>query len=177
MDRINLSVAATAIAGELCFTPMERGLIFSAFGWISAALQIPGGFLIDRPGARLVCGVGRFSWSLMTALPALASSVGALSGLRLGVGAFEASVTPSNNRVIASGFPEQERASAIGIYSSAQFVRLACMAPRLFHVQAALGWRGLFLITGIAGMIRARVWTVFYRGPAQHNGVSAAELC
>ncbi|WP_261388034.1 MFS transporter [Candidatus Pantoea soli] len=155
---------------------MERGLIFSAFGWISAALQMPGSFLIDRPGVRLVCGGGRFSWSLMTALPALASSVGALSGLRLGVGAFEPPVTPSNNRVIASGFPEQERASAIGIYSSALFVGLACMTPLLFHLQAALGWRGLFLITGIAGMIRARVWSVFYRGPAQHNGVSAAEL-
>lgn len=107
--------------------------------WISAALQSPGGFLIDRPGARLVCGVGRFSWSLMTALHALASSVGALVGQRLGVGAFEASVTPLNNRVIASCLPEQERASAIGIYSSALFVGLACMTPLLFHLQAALG--------------------------------------
>ncbi|MBK0089690.1 MULTISPECIES: MFS transporter [Erwiniaceae] len=176
MDRTNLSVAATQMAGELRFTPMEMGLIFSAFGWIYAALQIPGGFLIDRLGARLVYGVGLFAWSLITALHALANSFGALFGLRLGVGAFEAPVMPSNNRVISSWFPEQERASAIGIYSSAQFVGLACMTPLLFHVQDAFGWRGLFLITGVAGMIWALVWYLLYREPHEHKGVSEAEL-
>ena len=173
MDRTNLSVAATQMAGELRFTPLEMGLIFSAFGWIYAALQIPGGFLIDRLGARLVYGAGLFAWSLITALHAFASSFGALFGLRLGVGAFEAPVMPANNRVISSWFPEQERASAIGIYSSAQF---ACMTPLLFHVQAAFGWRGLFLITGVAGMIWALVWYLLYREPNQHKGVSEAEL-
>lgn len=176
MDRTNLSVAATQMAGELRFTPLEMGLIFSAFGWIYAALQIPGGFLIDRLGARLVYGAGLFAWSLITALHAFASSFGALFGLRLGVGAFEAPVMPANNRVISSWFPEQERASAIGIYSSAQFVGLACMTPLLFHVQAAFGWRGLFLITGVAGMIWALVWYLLYREPNQHKGVSEAEL-
>ncbi|MCX2946583.1 MFS transporter, partial [Rahnella perminowiae] len=113
MDRTNLSVAATQMAGELQFTPLQMGLIFSAFGWIYAALQIPGGFIIDRFGARVVYGVGLFLWSLITALHAVASSFGALIGLRLGVGAFEAPVMPSNNRVISSWFPEEERASAI----------------------------------------------------------------
>ena len=100
MDRTNLSVAATQMSGELQFTPLQMGLIFSAFGWIYAALQIPGGFLIDRLGSRLVYGVGLFIWSLITALHAVANSFGSLVGLRLGVGAFEAPVMPSNNRVI-----------------------------------------------------------------------------
>ncbi|MDE1190377.1 MAG: MFS transporter [Pantoea sp.] len=176
MDRTNLSVAATAMTGELRFTPLEMGLIFSAFGWIYAALQIPGGFLIDRLGARLVYGVGLFIWSLVTALHAFAGSFLALFGLRLGVGAFEAPVMPANNRVISSWFPEQERASAIGIYSSAQFVGLACMTPLLFHVQDVFGWRGLFVITGVAGMIWALVWYLLYREPTEHKGVSDAEL-
>lgn len=176
MDRTNLSVAATQMAGELQFTPLQMGLIFSAFGWIYAALQIPGGFIIDRFGARVVYGVGLFLWSLITALHAVASSFGALIGLRLGVGAFEAPVMPSNNRVISSWFPEEERASAIGIYSSAQFVGLACMTPVLFHVQDLYGWRGLFLITGVAGMVWALVWYCLYREPLEHKGVSQAEL-
>ncbi|QGY30437.1 MFS transporter [Pantoea cypripedii] len=176
MDRTNLSVAATAMAGELRFTPLEMGLIFSAFGWIYAALQIPGGFLIDRLGARLVYGVGLFVWSLVTTLHAFAGSFLALFGLRLGVGAFEAPVMPANNRVISSWFPEQERASAIGIYSSAQFVGLACMTPLLFHVQDIFGWRGLFVATGVAGMIWALVWYLLYREPTEHKGVSDAEL-
>ena len=136
-------MAATQLSGELQFTPLQMGLIFSAFGWIYAALQIPGGFLIDRLGSRLVYGVGLFIWSLITALHAVANSFGALVGLRLVVGAFEAPVMPSNNRVISSWFPEQERATAIGIYSSAQFVGMALMTPVLFHVQDLFGWHGL----------------------------------
>ena len=32
MDRTNLSVAATQMAGDLQFTPLQMGLVFSAFG-------------------------------------------------------------------------------------------------------------------------------------------------
>lgn len=176
MDRTNLSVAATQMSGEMQFTPLQMGLIFSAFGWIYAALQIPGGFLIDRLGSRLVYGLGLFLWSLITALHAVANSFGALVGLRLGVGAFEAPVMPSNNRVISSWFPEQERATAIGIYSSAQFVGMALMTPVLFHIQELFGWRGLFLITGVLGMIWGVLWYCVYRDPLDHKTVSSAEL-
>ncbi len=176
MDRTNLSVAATQMAGELSFTPLQMGLIFSAFGWIYAALQIPGGFMIDRLGSRLVYSVGLFAWSLITALHAVASSFGVLVGLRMGIGTFEAPVMPSNNRVISSWFPEQERATAIGIYSSAQFVGMACMTPLLFHIQVLFGWRGLFLVTGAVGMIWAVIWYWLYREPLEHKRVSAEEI-
>ncbi|TKI02478.1 MFS transporter, partial [Martelella alba] len=62
IDRTNLSVAATQMAADLKFTPLQMGLIFSAFGWIYAALQIPGGFLIDRLGSRIIYSVGLFVW-------------------------------------------------------------------------------------------------------------------
>ena len=47
MDRSNISVAASAISRDLQLTPVQLGLIFSAFGWTYAALQIPGGFLVE----------------------------------------------------------------------------------------------------------------------------------
>ena len=48
MDRTNISVAATAITDDLQLTPVQLGILFSAFGWTYAALQIPGGILVDR---------------------------------------------------------------------------------------------------------------------------------
>jgi ACS family D-galactonate transporter-like MFS transporter len=33
MDRTNLAVAATAITTELKLSPLQLGLLFSAFGW------------------------------------------------------------------------------------------------------------------------------------------------
>lgn len=175
MDRANLAVAAPALSAELQLTPLQMGLIFSAFGWIYAALQIPGGWLIDRLGARMVYGVAMIGWSLITLLHVCASSVAALVGLRLGVGALEAPVMPANNRIISGWFPLHERASAIGIYSSAQFAGLACVTPLLFHIEAAFGWRGLFAITGLTGILWAGVWFALYREPGEHKRVSAVE--
>ena len=48
MDRSNISVAASAISKDLQLTPVQLGLVFSAFGWTYAALQIPGGILQFR---------------------------------------------------------------------------------------------------------------------------------
>jgi len=48
LDRSNLSVAATSLGKELNLSSIQMGLIFSAFGWTYAALQIPGGLLADR---------------------------------------------------------------------------------------------------------------------------------
>ncbi|MEM8683661.1 MAG: MFS transporter, partial [Pseudomonadota bacterium] len=48
MDRTNISVAAAALSDELSLSPVQMGLIFSAFGWTYSALQIPGGILVDQ---------------------------------------------------------------------------------------------------------------------------------
>ncbi|KAA6180084.1 MFS transporter, partial [Pseudomonas marginalis] len=47
LDRSNLSIAAPALTSELGIDPVHVGLIFSAFGWTYAAMQIPGGWLVD----------------------------------------------------------------------------------------------------------------------------------
>ena len=54
LDRSNLSVAATSLDKELNLSSVQMGLIFSAFGWTYAALQIPGGLIADRVGPRIL---------------------------------------------------------------------------------------------------------------------------
>ncbi|MCI3987287.1 MFS transporter, partial [Bacillus vallismortis] len=88
-------------------------------------LQIPGGGLVDRFGPRLVYGFTLITWSLATLLQGFVRGFGSLFGLRLATGAFEAPAFPTNNRVVTSWFPEQERASAIAFYTSGQFAGLA----------------------------------------------------
>ena len=55
LDRSNLSIAAPALTSELGIDPVQVGLIFSAFGWTYAAMQIPGGWLVDRVPPRAGC--------------------------------------------------------------------------------------------------------------------------
>ncbi|MEM5004640.1 MFS transporter [Priestia megaterium] len=78
--------------------------------------------------------------------------------------------------VVTSWFPNQERASAIAFYTSGQFAGLAFLTPTLVTIQHFLGWRGLFITTGIIGIAWGIIWYIFYRDPSQHSKVNKAEL-
>lgn len=176
MDRSNISVAASALKEELKFSSVELGLIFSAFGWTYAALQIPGGILVDRFGPRIIYAASLISWSLATFFQGFSRGFAGLFGLRLATGAFEAPAFPTNNRVVTSWFPDNERASAIGTYTSGQFIGLAFLTPLLAAIQYYVGWRGLFFVTGSIGIIWGFIWYRFYRDPSKHSQVNQSEL-
>ena len=176
MDRTNISVAATAITDDLELTSVQLGILFSAFGWTYAALQIAGGILVDRFVPRVLYAFCLITWSVMTLLQGTARGFAALFGLRLAIGVFEAPSYPINNRVVTSWFPDNERATAIAVYTCGQFLGLALITPVLVALQHYLGWRGLFVVTGLAGIIWGLVWYRFYRNPTEHKAVNEAEL-
>ncbi|HEY6504898.1 MAG TPA: MFS transporter [Chitinophagaceae bacterium] len=176
MDRSNISIAATSLTDEFNLSPVQMGLIFSAFGWTYAALQIPGGLLTDHLGPRLLYAISLVGWSFVTLLQGFVNGFAMLFGLRLATGALEAPAYPINNRVVTGWFPDNERASAIAIYTSGQYIGLALLTPAMTAIQYYSGWRGLFIITGSAGIIWGVVWYLFYRDPLKHKEVSRAEL-
>ena len=176
MDRTNISVAATAITDDLQLTPVQLGILFSAFGWTYAALQIPGGILVDRFAPRVLYAFCLITWSVMTLLQGAAKGFAALFGLRLAIGVFEAPSYPINNRVVTSWFPDNERATAIAVYTCGQFLGLALITPVLVAIQHYLGWRGLFVVTGLMGIVWGLVWYRSYRNPTEHKAVNKAEL-
>lgn len=176
MDRSNISVAAAAISEELALTKVQLGFIFSAFGLTYSLLQIPGGLLADRARARILYPIILVLWSLATLLQGLVSSLAALIGLRASIGVFEAPSYPMNNKIVTAWFPDNERASAIAVYTSGQFIGLAFLTPTLVAIQAYFGWRGLFIASGLVGIVWAVIWYWLYRDPRKHPSVSASEL-
>jgi ACS family D-galactonate transporter-like MFS transporter len=176
LDRSNLSVAAAGVGEELKLTSVQLGLIFSAFGWSYAALQIPGGLLADRIVPRVLYAACLITWSLATIGQGFVKGFVGLFGFRLATGAFEAPSYPINNRIVTSWFPDHERASAIALFVSGQFIGLAFLTPALVALQVYAGWRGLFIVTGAVGLIWGVVWYVFYRDPLDHPRVNQAEL-
>lgn len=176
LDRTNISVAATAISGELQLSSVQLGLIFSAFGWTYAALQIPGGLVADRIAPRLLYALCLITWSIATLMQGFVRGFASLFAFRLATGAFEAPSYPINNRVVTSWFPEHERATAIALYVSGQFIGLAFLTPVLVAIQVYAGWRGLFIVTGATGLVWGIVWYLFYRDPLQQPLANKAEL-
>jgi MFS transporter, ACS family, D-galactonate transporter len=176
MDRTNISIAATSLSKEFNLTPVQLGTVFSAFGWTYVALQIPGGLLTDRFGSRLLYMGSLIGWSIVTLLQALANSFALLLGFRLAIGALEAPSYPINNRIATSWFPDNERASAIAVYTSGQYIGLAFLTPVMTAIQYSWGWRSMFVITGMTGIIWGLLWYLLYRDPLEHKRVNDAEL-
>lgn len=175
MDRANISVAGGALGKEFDLSSVELGLIFSAFGWTYVAFQIPGGFLTEYVKPRVLYFVILITWSFVTLMQGFARGFAALLGLRLAIGFFEAPSYPTNNRVVTSWFPENERAGAIAAYTSGQYIGLAILTPLMATVQFYLDWRGLFIVTGVTGIVWAMGWYFFYRDPGDHRHIGQAE--
>ncbi len=176
LDRSNLSIAAPALKDEFGLDTVHEGLILSAFGWTYAAMQIPGGWLVDRVSPRVLYAAALILWSAATFFLGFAGSFVILFVLRLAVGALEAPAYPINNRVVTTWFPERERATAIGFYTSGQFVGLAFLTPVLAWLQHHYGWHMVFVSTGLLGIVWGVLWFMIYREPRQFKGANAAEI-
>lgn len=176
LDRSNLSIAAPHLAQDLNIDPVHMGLILSAFGWTYAAMQIPGGWLVDKVSPRVLYPIAIALWSLATIGLGFVGSFIGLVILRLAVGALEAPAYPINNRVVTTWFPEGERATAIGFYTSGQFVGLAFLTPVLIYLQQTFGWHMVFVVTGGIGIVWAAIWYLIYREPKDFKGANDAEV-
>jgi len=176
LDRSNISVAAFALSDELDLSTVQMGYIFSAFAWTYAILQIPGGIMADKIKTRFLYPVLMAFWSIATLIQGAANSFLLLIGLRASIGIFEAPSYPINNLIVTRWFPDNERASAIAVYTSGQYLGLAFLTPVLTWIQSEMGWRGLFIVSGIIGLVWALVWYLFYRDPKDHKTISSKEL-
>jgi ACS family D-galactonate transporter-like MFS transporter len=176
LDRTVLGIAAPSLSRDLGLTPAMMGVAFSAFSWSYALLQIPGGIFLDRFGTRLTYLIALVGWSAFTAAMGLVNGVAALVVTRVGVGTFEAPCFPANSRILASWFPQHERARANSIYSVGMYAGIGFFSIPLFYITQVFGWRGLFFLAGGIGIAFGFVWWRLYRDPSQSRQVDQAEL-
>jgi len=182
VDRATLSMAAPMMRTDLRIDPVQMGYIFGAFGWSYAALQIPGGWFLDRFGSRPVYGLALFLWSLMTFLQGFSgflagsSAFIALLVLRFLLGVAEAPAFPGNSRIVTSWFPTHERGFSSAVFNSAQYFALAAFTPLMGWILAGWGWQAVFYSMGGVGIVLGFFWFGFVREPAAHPMVNRAEI-
>jgi len=180
VDRATLSVAAPALRKDLGFDAITMGIAFSAFGWAYTSMQIPGGIILDRFGARLVLGLSVTLWSALTFVQGyvdlFSSAFVALFALRFLMGVAEAPAFPANNRLTVMWFPRQERGLATAVFSSAQYFALAVFTPVMIFALNAWGWQHVFFVTGGAGLVVGGLWFYLVREPSSDKRVNAAEI-
>src|SRR5262245_12565090 len=98
VDRVNISVAGPVMRQELGLTPIQLGIVFSAFAYPYAAMQIVGGWASDRFGPRIVLAALSLLWGTATWLTGLSWSVASLVACRILVGIGEGGAFPTATR-------------------------------------------------------------------------------
>lgn len=176
MDRSSLSIAAPHMIDELGLTAADIGLLGTAFSLTYAFFQLPGGWLTDRLGAKPVYVIALGFWSIATSLMAFGHHMWHFMISRILLGVFEAPVSPTSAKIVSEWFPPRERGAAVGVYDSGSKWGPAVAPPILTFLILGFGWRAMFVILGVLGIIVAIGFWVFYRSPEHDRRVSAAEL-
>ena len=167
LDRVNISVAARQMMPALGLTDLQMGQVFSAFVVGYALFQIPGGWLGDRWGSRLVLTAAVVWWSVFTAMTAVAATLpvaelvgvlGALIGVRFLIGVGEAAALPNFNRTVADRLKPHKRGLGIGIAIGGIGVGSAIAPPLTAWIMVNYGWQTAFYAAGGIGLLVAGLW-------------------
>jgi MFS family permease len=175
MDRTTLAVANPAIRHDMGLSLTQMGLLLSAFPLTYALSQLPLGPIIDRLGSRLLLGTGLAVWSVAQGLAGLSGSAGQLWFGRIMLGIGEGPTIPSCTKVVRRWFTVAERGKPVGIFTGANHLGQVIAAPVLTLLMISLGWRWMFGIMGIAGLLCVLLWFTTYRDPG-HAGLSESDL-
>jgi ACS family glucarate transporter-like MFS transporter len=181
-DRATLSIAGPALSKELHLDPIAMGYIFSAFGWSYVVAQVPGGWLLDRFGSRWVYAFSIMIWSAFTLMQGWVGFLGGTAAitvlflLRLLVGFAEAPSFPANARIVAAWFPGNERGTASAFFNSGQYFATVIFAPLMGWIAHDFGWRYVFFVMGVLGVIVGIVWIKTMYGPKEHPAINEAEF-
>jgi ACS family glucarate transporter-like MFS transporter len=167
IDRVNISVTARQMMPALDLTNQQMGFVFSSFVIGYALFQIPGGWLADRWGARLVLTAGLLWWSGFTAFTAIAATswlasllgiLGALILVRFLLGIGEAVALPTFNRAVTDWLPVYERGMGIGLAIGGIGIGSAITPPLTAWIMVNYGWQTAFYLSAVLGIGLAVVW-------------------
>ncbi|MBF8780177.1 MFS transporter [Pseudomonas fulva] len=163
VDRSALSIANTSIQRDMGITPSQMGILLSAFSLAYALAQLPLGVIIDRLGSKISLGAALLGWSVAQTASGLINTFSAFIGLRIVLGIGEAPMFPSAAKALSEWFEAEKRGTPTGIVMSSTCIGPCIAPPLLTLLMVNWGWRGMFIATGVFGILIAACWFAFYK--------------
>ena len=165
VDRSTLAIANHTIADEMHLSATEMGALLSAFAWSYALCQLPVGAVTDRVGPHIMLSAGMTLWSVAQILSGFVTGFGQFIGARIGLGIGESPMFTAGARACVNWFSVKERGTPLGLFNAASSLGPAVAPPLLTAVMLAFGWRVMFVAMGVAGLVVALAWWLYYRDP------------
>ncbi|GDY31685.1 MFS transporter [Gandjariella thermophila] len=176
IDRTNVALILPYVGKELPLSASAKGFASGIFFVGYLLLQIPGAVLAARWSARKTVLLLMLAWSLAAMACGLVHSEIQLHVARFVLGVFEGGVWPAVLILLASWFPQRERARANALWMACLPVSAVVMSPLSGWMLGAMSWRWVFVIQGLPPLLWAVVWWFAVADrPAQAKWISPAE--
>jgi len=135
----------------------EIGLALAAFNIVTAALQTPAGFLVDRLGARVLLVAGLAIGASAFVIAGLVDSFWVFVAMFALAGVGNTVYHPADYALLSHHVPSDRIGQAFSFHTFAGMLGSAVAPVTLLMMQSLLGWRGAFIGAGALGFAVAAI--------------------
>jgi FSR family fosmidomycin resistance protein-like MFS transporter len=139
------------IQADYRLTYTELALALTAFNVVSAALQTPAGFLVDRIGARVVLLAGLALGTAAFAVAGLVDSYAVFVAMFAVAGLGNTAYHPADYSLLSQHTPPSRIGQVFSFHTFAGILGSAVAPATLLAMQSQFGWRGAFIGAAILG--------------------------
>jgi ACS family hexuronate transporter-like MFS transporter len=175
LDRQSLPVIVTEIQKNIPLTDQQYSQLQFLFLMAYGIMYIVGGRILDLLGTRAGYALMIAWWSAATLMHGAVSSVLGLGVSRFLLGLGEGGGFPGSAKAVSEWFPPKERSFAFGIFNTGSSVGAVIAPPMIAAIALGLGWRWVFIITGLLGFVWTLGWLWFYELPGKHRLITRSE--
>ena len=168
LDRQMLAAMKTSMMNDLpdIATKANWGIVLGSFKWVYAGLSPVGGYVADRGSRRHVIAASLFVWSAVTWLTGHVDSFPQLVVARALMGISEAFYIPAALALITQYHVGTTRSRGIGLHQMGIYAGTIVGGFTGYAADnPAIGWRMVFIICGVVGVVYALPLFALLRNP------------
>jgi len=166
LDRQVVFALFPLLKTDLSLSDLQLGLLGTSFLWVYAFASPFSGYAADRYGRKRIIVASLLVWSAVTWLTGLARNLPELLAARGLMGISEACYLPAGLALIAAWHTPSTRSRATGIHYSGSYLGTVLGGLAGGYFGELYGWRSVFAVLGIAGVVYSAVLAVTLRDRA-----------
>jgi MFS family permease len=166
MDRLALGLVMQDIKSDLHLSDTQLGLLTGfAFAVFYSVMGLPIARWAERGNRVTILAVTTGLWCAMVALGGTTRTFGQLLLVRMGVAVGEAGCIPPSHSLIADHFTQAERPRATAAFMLGGSLSVVLGYFVAGWLNEAYGWRVMFLVLGLPGLVLALVIKLTLKEP------------
>ena len=151
----------TLVRADFGVSYVQVGLALTVFNVISALLQTPAGFLVDRVSARAVLIGGLLCGAAGLAGASLLSSFWGFVAMFALLGLGNTVYHPADYALLSRHVSPSRMGKAYSIHTFSGMLGSAAAPATLLFLASAYGWRGAYMASALLGVAVAALLVVF----------------